>query len=103
MKRNIDNKKIALTLLLLGVFNGCTALIPDSMIKYAHQDMDKNHDGYIDYDEYLKSKSNENIAQEAKDKGMTKEEYLKWDFSRPDENGDGKITVQELINLARKE
>ena len=98
-----QNNKIILSILLIGALNGCTALIPDSMIKSAHQDIDKNHDGYIDYDEYLKSKSNENIAQEAKDKGMTQEEYLKWDFSRPDKNGDGKITVQELIDLFRKE
>jgi len=99
----LNKQKIILSILCIGAFSGCTALVSDSMIKYAHQDMDKNHDGYIDYDEYLKSKSNENIAQEAKDKGMTQKEYLKWDFSRPDKNGDGKITVQELIDLVREE
>jgi Ca2+-binding EF-hand superfamily protein len=96
-----SNKKIILTLLLIGTLSGCTALIPDSMLISAHQDMDKNHDGYIDYNEYLQSEADEDVAQKAKEKGMTIEEYQKWDFSRADGNKDGKVTAQELIDLFR--
>ena len=101
----IDSKKIVLSTLLLGAFSGCSLLISDSMIKAAHRDMDKNHDGYIDYSEYLAdSNSNiEDVKSEAKDRGMSVEEYQKWDFNRVDSNRDGKITPQELIDLARRE
>ena len=102
----LDNKKIVLSVLLLGAFSGCSALISDSMLKAAHQDMDKNHDGYIDYNEYLINSNEtdmEDIKSEAKEKGMSVEEYQKWDFNRADSNRDGKVTTQEFINLARKE
>ncbi len=96
-------QKIIFTIFATLLLNGCTALIPNSMIKAAHQDMDTNNDGYIDYNEYLKSGSKEDIAKEAKERGMTKKEYLKWDFNRADGNKDGKITAQELINMAKEE
>ena len=101
----LDSKKIVLSLLLLGAFSGCSLLISDSMIKGIHQKMDTNHDGYIDYSEYLAdSNSNmEDVKSEAKDRGMSVEEYQKWDFNRVDSNRDGKITPQELIDLARRE
>ena len=103
MKAN--NTKVILTVFILGIFSGCSALISDSMIKAAHQDMDKNHDGYIDYNEYLDDSSTnmEDVKSEAKDRGMSVKEYQKWDFNRADFNRDGKITSQELIDLARKE
>ena len=102
---NADSKKIVFTILLIGAFSGCSALISDSMIKDAHQDMDINRDGYINYDEYLISSKTdmENVESEAKEHGMSIEEYQKWDFNRADFNRDGKITPQELIDLARKE
>lgn len=96
-------EKAMVIILLLGALNGCTALVSDSMLRDAHQDMDKNHDGYIDYAEYLKNSSDKDTIKEAKDKGMTKEEYLKWDFNRADKNGDGKVTAQEMIDLFRKD
>ena len=99
----INHVKIVLTILLIGTFSGCAALVSDNMLRSAHQDMDKNHDGYIDYNEYLKSGSDKDTAKEAKDKGMTIEEYQKWDYNRADANKDGKITEQELIDLFRKE
>ncbi len=101
----INSTKIVLIALLLGGFSGCSALISDSMLKAIHQEMDTNHDGYIDYSEYLdNSNANmEDVKSEAKDKGMSVEEYQKWDFHRADSDGDGKITPQELIDLARKE
>ena len=43
------------------------------------------------------------VKSEAKKKGMSVEEYQRWDFGRADSNGDGKVTPQELIDLARKE
>ena len=98
----ISNKNIVLAL-LIGVFSGCTALVPDSMLRTAHQDMDKNHDGYIDYNEYLKSSSHDNITKKAKERKMTIEEYQKWDFNRADTDKNGKVTEQELINLFRRE
>jgi Ca2+-binding EF-hand superfamily protein len=97
------NKNIFLIFLSLGAFHGCSVLVPDSMIKGMHQDMDKNHDGHVDYNEYLQSGSNNNVEKEAKEKGMTVEEYQKWDFNRADTDRDGKVTVQEIINLFRKE
>ncbi len=97
-----NNITIVLTIFFSGIFSGCTALISDSMLIAAHQDMDKNHDGYIDYNEYLKSGSDEDVAEEAKKKGMTVEEYQKWDFERADIDKNGKITAQELIDLFRK-
>ena len=101
----IDSKKIVLITLLLGTFSGCSLLISDSMIKGIHQEMDINHDGYIDYSEYLvNSNANmEDVQSEAKDRGMSVEEYQKWDFKRVDSDGDGKISPQELIDLARRE
>jgi Ca2+-binding EF-hand superfamily protein len=102
-------KKITIlaTVIAVGLvtLQGCAALVPDSYVKAVHQEMDKNNDGYIDYNEFLKSNdlSDEEMAQRAKEKGMTEEEYLKWDFSRADGNRDGKITEQELIELFRKE
>ena len=101
----LNNKKIVLSVLLLGAFSGCSLLISDSMIKGIHQKMDTNHDGYIDYSEYLAdSNSNmEDVKSEAKDREMSVEEYQKWDFNRADANRDGKITPQELIDLARRE
>ena len=100
-----DSKKIILSVLLLGTFSGCSLLISDSMIKGIHQKMDINHDGYIDYREYLAdSNANmEDVKSEAKDRGMSVEEYQKWDFNRADANKDGKIAPQELIDLARRE
>ena len=100
----LDSKKIVL-ITLLGTFSGCSLLISDSMIKGIHQEMDINHDGYIDYSEYLAdSNANmENVKSEAKDRGMSLEEYQKWDFKRVDSDGDGKIAPQELIDLARRE
>ncbi len=100
---NKNNITIVLAIFFTGIFGGCTALIPDSMITSAHQDMDLNHDGYIDYNEYLKSGSNEDVAEEAKEKGMTVEEYQKWDFERADADRNGKVTAQELIDLFRRE
>jgi len=101
----IDSKKIILTLILFGTFSGCSLLISDSMIKGIHQKMDTNHDGDIDYREYLAdSNSNmEDVKSEAKDKNMSVKEYQKWDFNRADANRDGKISPQELIDLARRE
>ena len=102
----IDSKKIVLITLLIGTFSGCSALISDAMLKAVHQDMDKNHDGYIDYNEYLinsNEKDMKELNREAKEKGMSIEEYQKWDFNRADANRDGKITPQELIDLARRE
>ncbi len=103
MKAN--TKSMVLTTLLIGSLSGCSALVSDSMLRAAHQDMDKNHDGYIDYHEYTKSgKINmKDVKSEAKKKGMSVEEYQRWDFGRADFNGDGKVTPQELIDLARKE
>ena len=100
-----DSKKIILSVLLLGTFSGCSLLISDSMIKGIHQKLDTNHDGYIDYSEYL-ADSNANmkdVKSEAKDRGMNVEAYQKWDFNRADSDGNGKISPQELINLARRE
>ncbi len=101
----LNSKKIIFSVLLLGAFSGCSALISDSMIKGIHQKMDTNQDGYIDYSEYLAdSNSNmEDVKSEAKDREMSVEEYQKWDFNRADANRDGKITPQELIDLARRE
>ena len=99
----VNYKKIILTTLLIGTISGCSLLVSDSMLKAAHQDMDKNHDGYIDYNEYLSSSKDGDIAKEAKEKGMTIEEYQKWDYNRADANRDGKITEQELIDLFHKE
>ena len=98
------DKKIVL-IVLFGAFSGCSLLISDSMLKGMHQKMDRNHDGYIDYNEYLAdSNANmEDVKSEAKDRGMSIEEYQKWDFNRADSNRDRKITPQELIDLARKE
>ncbi len=101
MKKN--NIKTVLAILLVGTFSGCTALISDNMLRSAHQDMDKNHDGYIDYQEYLQTGSDDETAREAKEKGMTIDEYQKWDFNRADSNRDGKVTQQEMIDLFRKE
>jgi len=100
-----DSKKIVLIVLLLEVFSGCSALISDSMLKAMHQDMDKNQDGYVDYHEYLNNSNTnmENVKSEAKEKGMSVEKYQKWDFNRADSDRDGKITPQELIDLARRE
>ena len=89
---------------LLGVLTGCTSLLmTDSMLKGIHKAMDTNHDGYIVYQEYLQSGSKGEFQRDAKKKGMTVEEYQKWEFNRADANRDGKITPQELIDLARKE
>ena len=98
-----NNNKIVLAILIIGAFSGCSMLVSDSMIKGMHQDMDSNNDGYINYSEYLKNASDDNVAQEAKEKGMSIEEYQKWDFNRADENRDGKVTKQEMIDLFRKE
>jgi len=98
----INNTKTILTILLIGTFSGCTALVSDSMLRAAHQDMDKNHDGYVDYQEYLQTGSDEDTAREAKKKGMTIEEYEKWEFNKADKNRDGKVTSQELIDLFRE-
>ena len=100
---NKNNITIVLAILFTGTLNGCTALIPDSMLTSAHQEMDLNHDGYIDYNEYLKSSSNEDFVENAKEKGMTVEEYQKWEFERADTNSDGKVTTQEFIDLFRRE
>lgn len=100
----LNKKRLVLGILLLGVLNGCSALIPDFAIKNGHSKMDTNGDGYIDYKEYLNSiESQEYIESEAKKKNMTVDEYLKWDFSRADFNGDAKISVQELIRLVRED
>jgi len=98
-----NNNKIVLAILLIGTFSGCSMLVSDSMIKGMHQDMDSNNDGYINYSEYLKNASDTNVAKEAKEKGMSIEEYQKWDFNRADGNRDGKVTKQEMIDLFRKE
>ena len=101
----IYNKKIILITILLVTFSGCSKLISDSMLKNVHQKMDTNHDGYIDYNEYLDD-SNVNIndvKSEAMKKGMSVEKYQKWDFNRADSNRDGNVTPKELIDLARKE
>ncbi len=102
----IDSKKLILIMIFLGIFSGCSALISDSMLKAIHQDIDINQDGYIDYNEYLinnNEKDMEMLKAEAKEKGMSVEEYQKWDFNRADRNRDGKVSSQELIDLARKE
>ena len=101
MKKN--NIKIILLFTFIGALNGCTALVPDSMINAAHQDMDKNRDGYVDYEEYLQTGSDEDTAKEAKERGMTIDEYQKWEFNRADANRNGKVTAQELIDLFRNE
>jgi len=97
-----NGKKIVLFFIFIGVINGCTALVPNSFLRAAHKDMDSNNDGYIDYNEYLKSASNKDVAKEAKEKGMSIEKYQKWDFNRADANRDGKVTSQELIELFRR-
>ena len=100
------NKKNIITVLAFlftGTLSGCTTLITDSMLTSAHQEMDLNHDGYIDYNEYLKSGSNEDFVESAKEKGMTVEEYQKWEFERADVDRDGKVTAQEFIDLFRRE
>jgi len=101
----LDSKKIILSLLLLGTFSGCSLLISDSMIKGIHQKLDTNNDGYINYSEYLADSNTnmEDVKSEAKDRGMSVEEYQKWDFNRADANRDGKISPKELIDLARRE
>lgn len=101
----IDSKNFFLSLLFLVTFSGCSLLISDSMLKGMHQKMDTNHDGYIDYSEYLvdSNKNMEDVKSEAKKKSMSVEEYQKWDFNRADVNRDGKISPQELIDLARRE
>ena len=99
----LNKTKIILVLSFIELLNGCTALVSDSMLRAAHQDMDKNHDGYVDYKEYLQTGSDKETAREAKEKGMTIEEYQKWDYNRADANKDGKVTQQELIDLFRKE
>lgn len=93
------NNKTILFLLLIGALSGCAALVPDSMLKGIHQEMDSNRDGYLK----TFPDSEEEIARQAKKKGMTVDEYSKWDFNRTDLNKDGKITAQELIDLFRKE
>ena len=98
------NTKIILLLLLIGVLNGCSGLmVTDEMIKGIHKEMDTNNDGIINYQEYLQSGSKGEFLKKAKKKGMTVYEYQKWEFNRADANRDGKITEQELIDLARKE
>ena len=100
---NKNTTKTVFIIFLIGIFNGCSALVPDSMLKGIHTHMDSNNDGYLDYNEYLvNSNSNDDVEQEAKEKGMTVEEYQKWDFNRADGNGDGKVTAEELIYLFRK-
>ncbi|RTZ59294.1 MAG: hypothetical protein DSZ32_05490 [Gammaproteobacteria bacterium] len=96
-------KIILLLLSLAGALNGCTFLISDKMIKNIHKKIDTNNDGYISYQEYLEDDQNRDVSKEAKEKGMSVEEYQKWDFNRADANRDGKITTQELIDLFRNE
>ena len=100
---NKNNITIVLAILFTGTFSGCSALVTDSMLTSAHREMDLNHDGYIDYNEYLKSGSNEDFVENAKEKGMTVEEYQKWEFERADTDRDGKVTTQEFIDLFRRE
>lgn len=96
--------KTILIISFIGALNGCTGLmVSDEMIKGIHKEMDTNNDGYINYQEYLQSGSKKEFLKEAKEKGMTVDEYQKWEFNRADANRDGKITPQELIVLARKE
>lgn len=99
--RRINKKMMINILFMAGLLSSCTAFIPDSMIKAAHQDMDTNHDGYVDYQEYLKTGTQKEIAREAQKKGMSVEEYSHWDFNRVDANRDGRITLQELLNFAK--
>ena len=101
MKKN--TKKTVLAILLIGTFSGCTALVSDNMLRAAHQDMDKNHDGYVDYKEYLQTGSDVDTAREAKKRGMTIDAYQKWDFNRADTDRNGKVTAQEMIDLFRNE
>ena len=96
--------KTVVIFLLLGALNGCTGLmVTDEMIKGIHKEMDTNHDGYIVYQEYLQSGTKGEFLRNAKEEGMTVEEFQKWEFNRADANRDGKVTPQELIDLARKE
>ena len=96
--------KLILPLSLIGILNGCSsAIISDEMLKGIHKEIDTNNDGYINYQEYLQSGSKGDVLKEAKKKGMTVDEYQKWEFNRADANRDGKVTKQEFINLARKE
>ena len=98
------NTKIVLLLLLIGALNGCTSLVvTDEMVQGIYKEMDTNNDGYINYQEYLNSGSKNEMLREAKEKGMTIDEFQKWEFNRADANRDGKITKEELINLAKKE
>ena len=98
------NTKIVLLLSFIGALNGCTSLmITDEMVQGIHKEMDTNNDGYINYQEYLSSGSKNDFVKGAREKGMTVDEFKKWEFNRADENRDGKITKEELINLARKE
>ena len=102
----MKNKIIKLVLLpsLIGALNGCTGLVvTDEMVQGIHKEMDTNNDGYINYQEYLNSGSKNDVLKGAKEKGMSVDEFQKWEFNRADENRDGKITKEELINLARKE
>ncbi len=100
--KKIDKKSLLL-LSFVVTFHGCSSLIPNSMLRASHQDIDTNHDGYVDFQEYLKTGSEEDVMHEAKAKGMTKKKYLQWDFNRADENKDGKVSAQEFINMANKE
>jgi len=98
------NIKTVVIISLIGALNGCTGLmVTDEMIRGIHKEMDINNDGYITYQEYLQSGSKREVLKEAKKKGMSVDEYQKWDFNRADANRDRKITPQELIDLARKE
>ena len=101
---NNHSAKTVVIISLLGVLNGCTDfMVTDEMVEGIHQKMDINHDGYIVYQEYLQSASKGEFLRNAKEKGMTVKEFQKWEFNRADANRDGKITPQELIDLARKE
>lgn len=101
---NNYSAKTVVIVSLLGALNGCAGfMLTDEMVEGIHQEMDTNHDGYIVFQEYLQSASKGEFLRNAKEKGMTVEEFQRWEFNRADANRDGKITPQELIALARKE
>ena len=78
-----------LSVLLISTLSGCLTT------NNRHQEIDANHNGYIEYSEFKRKFFKKEVAIFAKKKNISKDHYVQWLFSQADSNKDGKVSAEE--------
>jgi len=95
--------KLLLSILFLYSMSGCSLLMPFFSLRKTPNHIDTNHNGQVEYAEFLKSSSAQEGNPHEVKTNITRDRYLKQKFSHADSDKDGKVSIEEyMIHLVSR-